>query len=89
MNRRTTTGNELTIARWKDKKPAYVASNCDSSESQASEEGFYQQNNKSMLKLGMTGLTITRVVSRSCGHCGQNTQKGFSKCGAGLHDHCF
>ena len=61
MNRRTTTGNELTIVRWKDKNPVYVASNCDSSESQASEEGFYQQNNKSMLKLGMTGLTITRV----------------------------
>ena len=42
MNRRTTTGNELTIVRWKDKKPVYVASNCDSSEPQASEESFQE-----------------------------------------------
>ena len=65
MDRRTTAGNELTIVRWKDNKSVYVASNCDSSESQAPEEEFYQQNDKSMLKLGMTRLTITRVVARN------------------------
>ena len=65
MDRRTTAGNELTIVRWKGSKSVYVASNCDSSESQVPEEKFYQQNEKSMLKLGMTRLTITRVVARN------------------------
>ena len=32
MDRRTTTGNELTIVGWKYKKSLYVTSNCDSSE---------------------------------------------------------
>ena len=32
MDRRTTTGNELTIVRWKDSKSVCIASNCDSSE---------------------------------------------------------
>ena len=26
---------------------------------------------------------------KRCGHCGKNTRKGCSKCGIGLHDHCF
>ena len=30
-----------------------------------SEEGFYQQTNGSIMKLEMTGLTITRVVLRN------------------------
>ena len=32
IDRRTTTGNEISIVGWKDNKSAYVASNCDSSE---------------------------------------------------------
>ena len=32
MDRRTTTGNELTLVGWKDNKSLYVALDCDSSE---------------------------------------------------------
>ena len=31
----------------------------------ASKKQFYQQNNRSKIKLDVTGLTITRVVSRN------------------------
>ena len=32
MDRRTITGNELTMVGWKDNKSVYVASNCGLSE---------------------------------------------------------
>lgn len=58
----------------------------------ASEEGFYQQNDGSMIKLGTTRLIITRVTLtklKRYGHCGKNTQKRCYKCSAQLHDHYF
>ena len=40
MDRRTATGNELTIVGWKDNKSVYVASNCDSNESMSTLQGW-------------------------------------------------
>ena len=45
-----------------------------------------------MMNLDMTGLTITRAISRTkkrCGHCAKNIRNGCSKHGFGIHDHYF
>ena len=31
----------------------------------------------------------TSLVKQKSGLCGKNTRKGCSKCGVGIHDHCF